>query len=42
MFLSRIRWRLITSFKNNRNLGLARAIEVQFGIFVFIDEEAET
>ena len=42
MFLSRIRWRLSTQFKNNRNLDLTRAIEIQFGVFIFIDGEAET
>lgn len=42
MFLSRIRWRLITQFKNNRNLDLTRALEIQFGVFIFMDEEAET
>ena len=42
MFLSRIRWRLITQFKNNRNLDLTRALEIQSGVFIFMDEEAET
>lgn len=42
LFLSRIRWRLSTQFKNNRNLDLTRALEVQFGVFIFTDGEAET